>query len=254
MRAIMRKIEEKKSTLERSRFVEWLIREDVPGAEKLSFAPAMAFFIMGFRDILCSLKQRNPTTWAAKIVNQHCDEDADHWRWYIEDLEKLGFDHTVWGGDLSGLFSRMWSDETRESRNLVYLTMYHVRSAPSPEVLLVIIEVMEATFGVFSDALHRALQGMPAYSNLKYFGHTHRQEEESHAIGSWTQSGSHSEDIYGIQLPKEVREICFNIVDALFAQFQEVFEEWYLSKNSYHQHSHQNCLQEKVGSYVRSLM
>ncbi len=119
MRTIIKKIDMRKSALEHSRFIEWLEREDVPCDEKLSFAPAMAFFIMGFRDILFSLKRSNPNTWVEKMVNQHCDEDVDHWRWYAQDLERLGFDHTAWGEDLSVLFSRLWSDETCESRNLV---------------------------------------------------------------------------------------------------------------------------------------
>lgn len=139
MKIIMEKIEMKKSALEHSRLIEWLKREDVPNVEKLSFAPAMAFFIMGFRDILFSLKQPNPTNWVEIIVNHHCNEDADHWRWYAQDLERLGFDHAAWGGNPTELFSKLWNDETWESRNLVYLTMHYVRSAPSPIIFLVII-------------------------------------------------------------------------------------------------------------------
>lgn len=207
----------------------------------------MAFFIMGFRDILFSLKRSNPNTWVEKMVNQHCDEDVDHWRWYAQDLERLGFNHTAWGEDLSVLFSRLWSDETCESRNLVYLAMHYVRSAPSPEVLLVIIEVMEATFGVFSDALYNALRGTPAYSDLKYFGHKHRQTEECHSIGSWTQSGSHSEDIYEIKISQEDQDFYLNMVDSLFAQFHKMFYEWYLSKNSYYVLSHNSRLHVQEG-------
>ena len=233
METIMAKISAEKSELERSRFIEWLRREDVSVAEKFSFVPAMVFFIMGFRDILDSLKQASLRTPVEKLVSQHCEEDAGHWCWYVEDLSRLGFDLSAWGRDLTSFFTRLWSSETQECRNLVYSTTHYVRSAPSPEVLLVIVEVMEATFGVFSDALYASLRGTPAYSELEFFGSKHRQMEQSHSIGNWTATGNHSAEIYEIPISREVEEAALNVVDDLFSQFHKMFDEWYLSRDSY---------------------
>lgn len=81
--------------LQETPLIRWLGNRDISLKEKYSFIPSMAFFIMGFRDILLHLKVESPANDIEKLVSQHCMEDLGHWQWYINDLERLGFDFSA---------------------------------------------------------------------------------------------------------------------------------------------------------------
>lgn len=111
---------------------------------------------------------------------------------------------------------------------------------------------MEATFGAFSDALFKGLQRTTVYSDLRYFGDVHRQSEQSHTLGSWTQSGSHAKDVYEIQMTPEIRDFAVNVVDELFAQFSNMFDEWCLAKNGCYALAHSDRFRN--GKYVENIL
>ncbi len=235
MKEILQKISLKKQALGKEPFIEWLKNKDITIKEKYSFVPAMAFFIMGFKDILLHLKATSPETEIGKLVITHCDEDLGHWEWYIKDLEKLGFDFSAWGEDLTSFFSRFWGNDTRECRHLVYLIMHYAQSTSDPRVLLVMIEVMEATFGVFIGALHRSSINTGIDEKLEFFGLKHRVAESNHSLGNWVGEGDVSGELDKIVLLPELRQLSSHIVDDLFNQFGSMFDEWFLLSNSYQQ-------------------
>ncbi len=233
MREVLDAIFAHKQSLDQTEFVRWLKNPDIPPEEKFSFVPAMVFFVMGFTDILNALRTDEPKSTLDALVNEHCEEDSGHWRWYAQDIEKLRFNLATWGGDALSFFSRLWGDDTRQARDLVYTAVQYAKQERSPEMRLVIIEVMEATFGVFIDALHVSSRNWPGYSQLQFFGPNHREAEQAHVTGSWVAGGTTSEAVSNIVLSPAARGRALYIVGTLFGQFEGMFEEWLHARNSY---------------------
>jgi len=206
MKEMLRTISTEKHALEETPFILWLGNKDITLKEKYSFVPSMAFFIMGFKDILMHLKSESSETDIEKLIAQHCEEDLGHWVWYVKDLERLGFEFSSWGEDLSSFFSRLWGNDTQECRRLVYLTMHYAQSINDPRLLLVIIEVMEATFGAFIDALHHSSRDKQINTELEFFGLKHHDAESNHSLGSWIDGKNSSADLHNVILSQEPRE------------------------------------------------
>lgn len=227
MKQLIRNISELQQSLRETPFIRWLGDKTIRPQEKFTFAPSMVFFIMGFKDIMHFLKYPEPNTDAERHVNQHCDEDAGHWEWYLKDLERLGYDFSSWGSDLTSFFNSLWSDDNQACRRLVYSTLHYKSCTDDAAVRLVIIEVMEATFGVFMDALHASTYHTQVYSDLEFFGEKHRQAEHSHSMGSWVDGEHLSLDLTQIRLTPDSRRLAIRIVDDLFQQFDDMFGQWH---------------------------
>ena len=58
-------------------------------ASKLVVVPTMAFWVLGFGDAMAYLRASAGTTTMDALVTQHAEEDAEHWRWFVADLESL---------------------------------------------------------------------------------------------------------------------------------------------------------------------
>lgn len=125
---------------------EFLRDENRTPQERLAFLPHIAFFIMAFADV-DKLMLRNETP-AADIyqrkVNAHTHEDDHHWPWYLEDLDKLGYNRCV---DTVAHLETLWSDSTQANRLLTYRLCARVSGLGGLE-RIVVIEAIEATGNV----------------------------------------------------------------------------------------------------------
>lgn len=233
---LMNLIEKRSELLYQNPLCHWINGEDskhLPPQEILSFAPSMLYFIMGFKDILENLEYANPRDHYEQMVNQHCAEDKDHWRWYLQDLKTLGFSEESWGPDLISKVETLWSDNHKPTRDLVYLCIYLIKKFRSAKASLVIIECLEATFGVFMTSLQRRFWNSPVYSQLQFFGQTHHHQEANHSIGHWIEDdGPESEKLHfeNIQFSAEEQEELTTAIQLIFEQFELVFESWFQSR------------------------
>lgn len=235
-------IEKRSEQLYQNSLCRWITSEEakyLPPQEVLAFAPSMLYFIMGFKDILQNLEYANPRDPFELMVNQHCLEDKDHWRWYLEDLKTLGFSEESWGGDLAERVEAVWSDQQRPTRELVYMCIYLIKKFRSAKASLVIIECLEATFGVFMTTLQKRFWNSPVYSRLQFFGQTHHHQETNHSMGHWIENAdgtsNHGSADHWEQLKfssDEEAELMTSI-QLIFEQFELVFENWFASKQTF---------------------
>lgn len=231
-------IEKRSEQLYQNPLCKWIFGEEtrnLSSEELLAFAPSMLYFIMGFKDILENLEYANPKDKYELMVNQHCQEDKDHWRWYLEDLKTLGFREDSWGPDLASKVENLWSDKQRPTRELVYLCIYLVKKFRSAKASLVIIECLEATFGVFMTSLQKKFWNSPIYSRLQFFGQAHHQRESDHSMGHWIEDDSeanqhsklHWDDL---KFSSEDQAELLVAIQLIFDQFELVFESWFASR------------------------
>ena len=82
-------LEARKTRLSQSALCAYMADPRVDRYQRLSFIPAMMFFTMGFKDILAALRDPADTSPLQQSVHQHCDEDAFHWKWYLDDLATI---------------------------------------------------------------------------------------------------------------------------------------------------------------------
>lgn len=233
MQLIIELISQEQNKLAQSNLCQWLSEGNNQKEDKLLFIPSMTFFVLGFRDILNFIKIENPQTTLDFLINNHCDEDMDHWRWFLSDLEQLGFSLNSWGDNINHVFQSVWADENFRTRAMIYETIALIRSKNSPELSLVMIEVLEAAFGIFINSINPLIKESNLYHELTYFGKHHQDQEESHSAGSWTGDSKPDEIIENIQLSPQQREEAKEIVTNFFNRFHGLFDCWYEARNHY---------------------
>lgn len=100
MQRILEQIEKHRAELPNQPLFRFLSDEAIDGATRLSFTPSMLYYLMGFKDVLRLLERPESNQKLHRYINAYCGEDADHWRWYLTDLCKLGYQLTTWGDEL----------------------------------------------------------------------------------------------------------------------------------------------------------
>ncbi len=216
MKEIFSHIAAKKTEFSKQAFFEFLRDESISAHERLSFAPFVSYFVMGFADINRFVLREEPTSdKLQKIVNTHTYEDDHHWAWFLEDLKRLELDSSM---KLSSTLKFLWSEDTYAARKLVSEIYRHASKAP-PKMKFVVIEVLEATgnvmFGIIS-TMNQKLQEANQQDYV-FFGRHHLDVENGHIIGM-----EDSEDfIKNLSLSAEESERAMSIVDDLFAAFTD---------------------------------
>jgi hypothetical protein len=175
----------------------------------------MAYFILSFGDLNKYILRKEPAEDVhQERINGHTYEDDHHWPWYLEDLNKLGFDHLTTPTNLMKFF---WGDTTCANRMLMYRLTALIDRASSLE-RIAIVEAIEETGNVlFRDVLGiaRILEERIG-DELRYCGSHHFTLESGHAMGS-----DHRE-LAAIDLDLAAYERCLCAVEEVFA----IFEKW----------------------------
>lgn len=227
MENILNKIELKKQVLDKHSFCQWISGASTKD-ELLAFAPAMSYFVLGFRDILELVRFANPKSPLEKAINHHCAEDSEHWRWFLKDLEELGYLRI----STKEFLGKIWADEQRTPRQMIYFLTHKVQMLHDPALILVVIECLEAAFAVFIERLRPQLVQRGLYNRLSYFGMLHDEDEQSHAMGSWiegdvVQSATEHFDLTSLVLSDRQYVEATILVDSIFTQFDRLFSHWY---------------------------
>lgn len=214
MKSVLRHIMNHRRTFLRNPFFARLSDETIPMEERLRFLPAMEHYILSFGDLnRYVLRFPEPKTALEIAVNEHAQEDANHWPWYIEDLRTLGYDdlahRTSW-------LKECWSDETRAARQLTYTLVALAAGTPAEE-RIALIEVLEETGNAFLSALAPLTARIEQVRGVKlrFCGQHHLDRESGHTL-----SLDHRE-LAAIALSSEKRADVMRKVDETFAAFDE---------------------------------
>ncbi len=191
------------------------------------FVPHMSFFVLGFRDLLEYIRVPFPSNPTELLLNEHCNEDSDHWLWFLQDLETLQLPASAWGGGQPADHLRLiWSPENAAVRRQIYDIIVMINNCKNAQEKLVIVECLEAAFAAFIENLNVLTKRLGVYQKLVYFGEQHYDKEAEHTMGNWLNTAEAKEQKTQ-QAKGQVRTpLMEKIVEDIFNGFDEMFSCW----------------------------
>jgi hypothetical protein len=216
MKLVMERLAQKTQEFSRAPLFDFLRDKSIEPRKRLAFAPSVAHFVMSFADLYAFVLQVNPPSDKyQELVNAHAREDENHWRWFLDDIEKLGFDERL---RFSDALRFIWSDATVKTRALTY-KMCRLGYGASSLEKLVLVHVIEAAGKVTVDGVSAV---GTEYSNqtgkkLVYLGHHHLATESDHTL----EDADVHRGISAIEVPADQRPGLLALVDQGFAAFAE---------------------------------
>ncbi|NEP01031.1 MAG: hypothetical protein F6K58_20700 [Symploca sp. SIO2E9] len=162
----------------------------MPFEEKISCLYRMTFFILGFKDLMLLMRYQSPVSDLELMLNQHSEEDSQHWHWFLKDLRCLNIDHKF-GKDVTQAFAQIWSNDYFPIRKMVYKMMHYVQQYHHPAFRLLMVIVLECGFTTFAEVMHPVLKKAGMYEKLEYFGQVHKDAESDHQAGSYFDAEDH---------------------------------------------------------------
>lgn len=189
---------------------------------KLVWSPFAVPFVMGFYELNKYVFRVEPTSDPIQLlINQHTEEDDQHWLWFISDLKKLGFDYSL---QFTDAIKFLWSEETRISRWVIE-QLFKYSSGANPLLKLVIIEVLEATGNVMLSNTAQVTQELEAITGDKYlfFGDFHLDVETGHTT-SIDEVEQFSKNMY---LTEEQYQEAFAMVEKVFNVMTDLIQMFF---------------------------
>lgn len=227
MREMLVLIDRERKALEQEELFRWLADDSVDGGQRLSFAPAMFSYLMGFKDALNILRRSAPESKLDRYINAYCAEDSDHWRWYLQDLHKLGYGLSTLGADFSGFCDRAFGPDTEVNRTTIFRLAYYAEQARiDPLLALLLITTFEATGIVFIGHTRKAAQALGLDDDLSYFGRAHYEEEFGHSVKA--------DSLATYELSPESRAIATESIPLIFADYRAMFQCWREHAGAFH--------------------
>lgn len=221
MQAVMQLIQKRKATFENLRFFRFVRDEAIPPEDRLTFYPCIAAFALNFRDLnQYDYRDESTADRYQKIINVHTQEDAKHWQWFLNDLEKLGFDRTL---RLSEALRFVWSDELKHIRRLCH-NIAILSHGLSPVMKMVVIEAMETVGVVVFEALAKPGEQIAKATSQQYLyvSDSHVAVETGHAVGT-----ENIESILKqIKFSTEQRQKAMEIVEQIFSWSTEAMGDF----------------------------
>ncbi len=232
MKSVLALIEEKKQEFRQSPLIQFLQDKSISPQQRLAFAPCMAPFVMGFGEL-------NKYVWRDEtskdpiqvMINQHTYEDDGHWVWFLEDMQKLGFNVSL---NFNDALRFLWSDETQVARHTIY-KLYQYTHQASPIHKLVVIEAMEAMADVFFSITTKVTQELNFLTTkeYRYFGITHYTVDSNHSIHS-----SETEELISTVLLTEDHE------KAALELVTKVFDDFTLMLNAFLKYAQNHTIEK----------
>jgi hypothetical protein len=220
MRRILHHIAEKQRAFSSLPFFAYLRDPDIPPAERLSFVPAGAPFIMAFSDLnKYTLYVGDSQDELQHLINRHSEEDAAHYKMYLKDLKTLGFDRNL---SYSEALQFLWADERKCSRQTCYAIAAMIAGSTTVQ-RIAIVEAVEAAgaaaFEVFADlaAAYRESTG----KELIFFGRIHKDLETGHTVGT----SDIESRLQSMEMPEEEFVQALANVNRVFEVFSAMMQE-----------------------------
>ncbi len=220
MQQVLEHLDEKLAEYAEAPLFAYLRDPNVEPRQKLSFAPHVAHFVLGFTDLCAlTLPQEPPPDEYQALVNANAREDLEHWRWFLADLDALGLNPTL---PLNQAMQLVWSPETVRTRILTY-HLHHLTLGANSLEKVILVRCIEGAFQVTVRDLapvardYQARTGIP----LQYLGGPHFEAEENHT----TEDEELSIPLQDLVLtPEESRELCA-LIDRALALFTGFADE-----------------------------
>ncbi|PSB11315.1 hypothetical protein C7B62_05840 [Pleurocapsa sp. CCALA 161] len=217
MKSILALIESKQKVYAQSPLFHFMKDQSINPLKRLAFVPCSAPFILGFTD-LCkyAFYQEHTNSKIQSILNQHAYEDANHWQWFLEDMESLGFNCQL---EMNDALFFLWHEETKASRLVTYELYKYIAESTEIEKL-VILESLEGLADIFLSFTKKVTEELQLTTNkeYKYFGGLHVAAEQDHE--------AHSDDMHeyiqNIYIPEENKQHSIKLVEKVF----ELFTQW----------------------------
>ena len=222
MKHILEYVEHKTQAFAQLPFLMFLQDESIGARQRLSFAPAMAPFAMGFSDVnKFSLRDESSSDPVQQAINTHSREDERHWGMYLRDLRTLGLNTAT---DMVTALRLLWGDDRKKTRQVVY-GLTALIEGTSPAMRMAIVEAIESTGAVASKAFCKVAADFQKETGqeLFYYGDLHASRESGHAQGV-----ENVEDaLAAIQLTPEEEQHAKALVDRVFQLFCDMLAEWH---------------------------
>jgi hypothetical protein len=222
---ILERIEAHKARIAQGKLFHWLSDETIDGRRRLNFTPSMLFYLMGFKDVLGALLRSPASSDHDNAINAYCGEDAEHWRWFLQDLNKLGFEITTWGATISAWCNEVWSPATEVNRKTIFRLVNHATAERHPIYSLALIWVFEATGVIFIGHTRKAAINLGMDEELSYFGRVHYEEEFEHSVVA--------HDYANVEISDELNDRICAMVDELFGDYDALFDCWFDHRDKY---------------------
>jgi hypothetical protein len=225
VRSVLDRIESHKHCLAHGDLFRWLGDEAIDGRRRLAFAPAMLYYLMGFKDVLAALQRAAPGGGFDEAIRAYCGEDAEHWRWYLTDLELLDHGLGTWGATIPAWCDEVWGASTEANRRTIFRLVQHASQQGHPMRALALIWVFEATGTLFIGHTRKAAIALNMDDALRYFGRLHYEEEFAHSVVASSFA----------QVPLDDRtydDICA-MVDQVFEDYDSLFQCWYQQRDRF---------------------
>lgn len=161
--------------------VDLLADPTIPWSAKLVVVPTMAFWVLAFGDAMALLQATGGDTPHDALVRQHAAEDAEHWRWFLQDLESLAT-QGIGAASMHDAMLRQWGPATAAVRECAFTLQHLLRTHRDPVVRLALLEACEDGFAAFMDSMRPVVQGAGKYIELRYFGALHDDAEAGHTV------------------------------------------------------------------------
>jgi hypothetical protein len=220
MQAILQLVEDRKQQFAALPIFQYLQDQQIAPKQRLCWLPCLAPLSLGFGDLWRDIlyRQDNQGNPLQVLINQHTKEDANHWKWYIGDIQKLGFLEDL---RFSQTLDFLWNAKTPQTR-LVCLKIAGLTYKAEPAVVLAAIEALEATANVVFSLTAQVIQELPIdeRAGLRYFSSVHLLEDSSHSIFDTDQ-----QLVENIVLSEAQRQQAIAVVEEIFESFEAAFQE-----------------------------
>ncbi|MBK1990396.1 hypothetical protein A0J48_023210 [Sphaerospermopsis aphanizomenoides BCCUSP55] len=242
MKEVLELIEKKTQTFAQLPFFHFLRDTSIDPRKRLGWASAMAPFAMNFGELNRLYLRKEPTdSKLQELINNHTREDDHHWKWFLQDLEKLGINNSL---TFSEALKFLWSEELQKTRKLSQDLFTLCTIHDDPILKIVIIEVIEATGhtaqAVFAPVA-KELQSI-TQKEYRYFGEHHFQVESGHLAGV-----DDIEELLGnLEITEEQKVKALEIVEQTFQSFTEFINEMFL-------YAQKQCLEAEYQRNISSL-
>lgn len=164
-------------------FYQFLRNTSIPPQDRMAFAPCFTFFVMNFSELNRHVLREEPTTDPIQaLINEHSYEDEAHWIWFLEDLQKLGYEGNM---SFTEAAKFIWSDDTIVQRRVVRW-MFQEGTLAKPIHRLVLVEAIENIAGIFLPTTKLVTEQFKtsAPQTCRYFGSLHSLSDAGHEMHS----------------------------------------------------------------------
>ncbi|HAX79691.1 MAG TPA: hypothetical protein DCY88_28620 [Cyanobacteria bacterium UBA11372] len=220
MKQVLALIEKRKQEFALLPLFEYLQDQSIDPRQRLAFAPCLAPLVMGFSDLCKYGFREEPTTnKIQEFINIHTYEEEYHWRWLLEDIQKLELNQSL---NFTDTLRFLWGEETKKTRQ-VCPKIERCILISDPLQKLIGVQVSEVTANVFFTMTEKVIKELERSTKkqYRYFGNNHVTEENNHNLNK----GNVMEFLAEIELTDEQLQTYCALVDELFEAYAESMDE-----------------------------